>query len=359
MKPRSDDVVDEVLGEVAVGQALAPRAEVHLVDAHRAVVRVARRRARPSTRCRPTRGPDVVDDRPGVRRALGAARHRVGLGAHDVVGTADLELVDVADADVGHEQLPHARGADQPHRVDPAVPVVEVADDAHRLGPRRPHRERDPAHRAHRPVVLAQPGAEDGPQLLVAALADEVQVDLAEGGGEPVGVVLEVLDAVGPGHEQPVVHRAGRVGAHRRPDALGLVGQLELLAVLEAHAHRLRQRLEHPQPQAAGLEVLPEEVVGLLVASLDEGGDRAADLGAGRGAHDGSPCVVGCCEKWAVRRRTAPSGMADPAGPVAGLVDDLVHRLVELEGREQGPERAGVAAGAARRSRRGRPAARR
>ena len=51
------DVVDEVLGEVAVGHALAPRAEVHLVDAHRARVRVARRGARPSTRCPPTRGP--------------------------------------------------------------------------------------------------------------------------------------------------------------------------------------------------------------------------------------------------------------------------------------------------------------
>ena len=155
---------------------------------------------------------------------------------------------------------------------------------------------------------------EHGPQLLVAALVDQVQVDLAERGGEPVGVVLEVLDAVGPRDEQAVVHRARGVGAHRGPHALGLVRELELLAVLEPHPHRLGERLEHPQPQAAGLEVLAEEVVRLLVASLDEGGDRAADLGAGRGGHDGSPCVVGCCEKWAVRRRTAPSGMATQPG---------------------------------------------
>ena len=113
---------------------------------------------------------------------------------------------------------------------------------------------------------------------------------------------------------QAVVHRARGVGAHRGPHALGLVRELELLAVLEAHPHRLGERLEHPQSQAAGLEVLPEEVVGLLVATLDEGGDRAAHLGAGRGGHDGSPCVVGSCEKWAVRRRTAPSGMATQPG---------------------------------------------
>ena len=77
--------------------------------------------------------------------------------------------------------------------------------------------------------------------------------------------------------------------AHGRPHALGLVGQLELLAVLEAHAHRRGQRLHHAHAQATGLEVLAEEVVGLLVAALHEGRDRTADLGAGGGAHDGSP----------------------------------------------------------------------
>ena len=280
------DVVDEVLGELAVRQALSPRPEVHLVDAHRPVVGVA---AGPSLHPGPV-APGVVgvvDDRPRVGRHLGAAGHRVGLGAHDVVGAADLELVDVPDAHVGHEQLPDARGPDEAHRVDPAVPVVEVPDDAHGLGARRPHRERDAADGAHRAVVLPRARAQDRPELLVASLVDEVQVDLTEGRREAVGVVLEVVDAVGPGDEQPVVHRARDVGAHRRPHALRLVRQLELLAVLEAHPHGLRQRLEHPDAQAPRLEVLAEEVVGLLVAPLDERGDRAADLGAGEGVTTG------------------------------------------------------------------------
>ncbi len=48
---------------------------------------------------------------------------------------------------------------------------------------------------------------EDGPQLLVAALVDEVPVDLAEGRRETVRVVLLVLDAVAVLDEQAVVVR--------------------------------------------------------------------------------------------------------------------------------------------------------
>ena len=50
-----DDVVDELVGQLAVGQALPPRAGVHLVDAHRPLVPAARAPARRATRRRPTR----------------------------------------------------------------------------------------------------------------------------------------------------------------------------------------------------------------------------------------------------------------------------------------------------------------
>jgi hypothetical protein len=42
---------------------------------------------------------------------------------------------------------------------------------------------------------VADVRAEDRPQLLVPALADEVQVDLAERGQEPVGLVDDVSPA--------------------------------------------------------------------------------------------------------------------------------------------------------------------
>ncbi len=145
------------------------------------------------------------------------------------------------------------------------------------------------------------------------ALADEVEVDVAEGGGEAVGVVLLVLDPVAPGHEQAVVHRAGDVGAHAGPHPLGLVGEVEELAVLEPDPDRVGHRTHDPDAQPAGFEVLAEQVVGLLVTTLDEGGDGAPDLGAGSGGHERSPCE-GAGEKRSVRRRTAPRGMATQAG---------------------------------------------
>src|SRR3712207_7552240 len=37
-EPRRDHVVDELVGHLPVGEALAPRAGVHLVDAHRPLV---------------------------------------------------------------------------------------------------------------------------------------------------------------------------------------------------------------------------------------------------------------------------------------------------------------------------------
>ena len=43
---RRDHVVDELVGQLAVGQALPPRAGVHLVDAHRPLVPAGGRPAR-------------------------------------------------------------------------------------------------------------------------------------------------------------------------------------------------------------------------------------------------------------------------------------------------------------------------
>ncbi len=104
--------------------------------------------------------------------------------------TADLVLVPGAGADVRYEQLPYARAAERAHRMGAAIPVVEVADHAHAARARRPHRERGAAE------VGPHPGAEHLPQLLVPALADQVQVHLAQRRQMPVRVVREQLRAV-------------------------------------------------------------------------------------------------------------------------------------------------------------------
>src|ERR1019366_7600427 len=99
------DVVDQVLGQVAVARALTPGPQMDLVDAHGSVVRVGRRT-----------GGHPVAVLPGVgagrhhrgRRGglLGGPGHRVRLGPTGAVGAQDLELVAVALAHSWDEQLP-------------------------------------------------------------------------------------------------------------------------------------------------------------------------------------------------------------------------------------------------------------
>ena len=65
------------------------------------------------------------------------------------------------------------------------MPLVEVADDADALGVRRPHREVGAGRRADLQRVRAEPleGA------VVAALAEQVQVELAHHLAVAVGIV--------------------------------------------------------------------------------------------------------------------------------------------------------------------------
>ncbi len=107
---------------------------------------------------------------------LGGGGERVGLEAHRPVGPHDLVLVALPGHDAGHEQLPHPGAAQRTQGVDPAVPPVPVADDPHEAGGGRPHGER----RALHALVDAVVGAQHRPQPVVAALADEVEVELAE-----------------------------------------------------------------------------------------------------------------------------------------------------------------------------------
>ena len=68
----------------------------------------------------------------------------------------DLVLVERAFAEPGDEQFPEAAGDMLPHRVPAAVPAIEVADDAHARGVRRPDGKIDAVDAVDRPQVGAQ-----------------------------------------------------------------------------------------------------------------------------------------------------------------------------------------------------------
>nr|WP_017620997.1 hypothetical protein [Nocardiopsis gilva] len=112
-------------------------------------------------------------------------------------------------------------------------------------------------------------------------LPDQVQVEVAEDGQVPVGVVDQApLHLSGIAHEQPVVgHSAGvrsetRVGGQRRgEDAVVQVVQLDGGAVGQHGVHRFRQGAQgaHGGPVRAG--VRPEQSVRIVVRAADEAVD--------------------------------------------------------------------------------------
>ena len=192
----------ELVGELQVGERAvallrveAPRAEVDLVDRDRLVELRGLGPAGEPVRVAPG-VLRVVDDRGRLRRQLGGEGERVGLQPDLARLREDLVLVVGAVADAGEEELPDAARAERPHRVQPAVPGVEVTDDRDGARARGPDGEGGAVHA----LVLDHVRAELGPELLVAALAREVEVHVAQRRQEPVRVadredaVLAVVD---------------------------------------------------------------------------------------------------------------------------------------------------------------------
>jgi hypothetical protein len=264
------EVVDELVGHLAVVEARLPRAQVHLVDAHRLGVRRARGAGRHPLAVAPLVA-GVVHHRRGGRRDLGGEGQRVGLVPPAAVPAEDAELVAGARLDAGHEQLPHPGAAEHAHRVRPARPAVEVAGDPQALGRGRPDREAGPGDRAGRGVVVADVGAQDVPEPLVAALADQVQVDLAER-GQPAVRVVDDVDALAVAHGQPVVRGRTRDDAGEQP---GVVhpDQREALAALAHHVHLVGVRPQHPDHGAVRVRVRAQDRVRVMVRSAEQAVD--------------------------------------------------------------------------------------
>ena len=133
------DVVGELRSRLGPGQrAIAllhhapPRADVHLVDGDGAPQRVRGRERLPRFRVLPLIPVERVHDRCRLRRRFGAEGEGVRLEeARPAAAGADLELVARARTHLRNEQLPDAGRADGAHRVQAAVPRVEIAHQRH------------------------------------------------------------------------------------------------------------------------------------------------------------------------------------------------------------------------------------
>ena len=121
----------------------------------------------------------------------GGASEALAMGSAFNIGRLSdgdqLVLVTGARHQTGNEQLPYPRRAEGAHLIDPAVPEVPVADHPDRFGVGRPNGKGGPGDA----LVDSRMGAEHLPQLAVPALAEQVQVELADGGPGPVGIVKD------------------------------------------------------------------------------------------------------------------------------------------------------------------------
>ncbi len=285
-EPHRAAVVAQLRRRLAVGQhllarlaAAPPRGQVHLVRGHRPHRRVGRRPAGDPLAV----GPAVlahVDHARGRGRGLRGPGQRVGLEHPAAVRPGDRELVVTAGAHPGEEHLPDPGGAERAHRVEAVVPVAGVADQPDAAGVGRPDREGGADH----PLVLDHPGAEAAPELAVLALADEVEVEVAEGGQEAVGVVdhpaaLPLVEA------QPV---GGQLG-NRYPalEDAALEALQRALTTLPDHRAALRRRMEGAHHGLLAEGVGAEDPVGLVLLPAEQPDGVLAEVGKGRGGGAG------------------------------------------------------------------------
>ena len=271
-------VVDEIVGELAVAESGAPGCDVELVHAHGRVVRVGVRALLQPVSV----GPLVLrlaDDGCGGRRLLGVPGHRVGARHPVTLGGAQLELVGRAGLESGDEQLPDAVVVEFAHRVSDAVPTVEVADDPGRGGVRSPHAERGSLDVFVGPVV----GSENVPHLFVSPFGEEIQIGLSHRRHEAVGVFRDPGRPVLVGGLE-LVGLAG-TGQERLPETVGVVLELHVRAVAAHGRHRCGQRAGCPHDEAIVVGVLAERVVRMRVASRDdrfnEAGVQFRQVGSG------------------------------------------------------------------------------
>ncbi len=205
-------------------------------------------------------------------------RERIGLEDAHAVAAGDEELVAHSGADAWAEELPHARATEHPHRPGPRIPEVRVAHDAHPERIRGPDAER----RAEDALVLDDARAEHPPELRVGALADEVEVELAERRREPVRVLLLPVALVVV--EADSIARSS--GRHAHLEQSGCIETAHLRDAVHARdARRGRLRVESADPDCFTFHARAEQFVRvaetagehLLHRCLELGRDRVVD----------------------------------------------------------------------------------
>ena len=202
-------VVHQLPGRFPVVQELAfgaapPRTQMDFVDGHRLVQPVGGFTLLQPLGVAPRVGVGFGDDGGGARPHLELLAVGVGLEKdRPAVAVADFKLVQIAGAQIGNEQFPDAAAAAHPHRMHPAIPAIEVADDADPFGVGRPGRKQH----AGDAVGFVRVRAQETVGVPVLAFAEQVQVEIGHLRREAVGIVGNMLVVVRIAPDQPVAFR--------------------------------------------------------------------------------------------------------------------------------------------------------
>ena len=161
-KAHLDNIGDQPFGHRVPCQKPAivialPRSGMHLIDADRHAARVDAGPMRAVVVIAPVELDRMRRDRRGGRAHFAGKAERVGLQRqHPAILGHDAIFIRVAWPDVGDEDFPHTNVRAAPHRRATVVPMVEIADQAHQPGIRRPDREMDAAGPFVRDAMRAQ-----------------------------------------------------------------------------------------------------------------------------------------------------------------------------------------------------------
>ena len=262
----------------------------------------------------------------GGRRGwnFGCPGDGVGLERQGVpLRSGDFVFVDRTGGDSGDEQVPHACAGVKAHGAAAAVPGVEAADHGHAARIRRPYGEADAGHAVHLGRVRAKRAAD----VVVAALTEEVEIQLAQGGADAVRVFHVHREPARVAHAQTVGQEGGQAAQPEafRPRARHVPERLTRCAVDELD--RLRAGQDGPYLAEAANRVRTQDGERVAEPGLAERVHRVpVDAPGGRNGrrhvvHVCSPCgcpssAGPCSRRWAMAWRP-PSGMPSQVGRLA------------------------------------------
>ena len=266
-----------------------------------------------------------MDDR-GRLAAAARPRRRTGRpsGSSSPSWRADLELVARALGRRRGRTAPRCPSAPS-ERIGCRRPSqrVEVADDGDRRAPTAPRRR---TRRPATPSISRDVRAELLVELLVAALAGQVQVELAERRRE-ARTGRASVNALAVARSRP---RARSAAAASRPATSPSKSPAGWTLARARPARRRRGRATTLRRAPGGTRARRRRrrAGARRAAGADRRG-RGATMRLDVGA---SALTSGSSEQ---ARRCRPTGMRDPVRPVVELVAQLVDRLLELEDRQQ------------------------